>query len=81
MRTKYEYKWTGNEDLNGYGEETDYIICEDPFDFGDYLENNNVKYELEKVSNTYYVLDEEGERTGEAFLIWKTSKTEEEITE
>lgn len=71
MRTKYTFKWTANEDYNepnnNYNDEIDYIICEDPYDFGDWLRDNGVTYDQD--GDTYYVLDDDGNRTGAAYLI------------
>lgn len=71
MKTEYIYRWTKNEDYNipnnNYGEETDHIVCEDPYDFSDWLSDNGVTYEQD--GDTYYVTDEDGNRTGEAYMI------------
>ena len=78
---KYTYRWTANEDYNvpdnNYEAESDYIIIEPPYDFGDYLNNANVSYE--KDGDTYYVLGENEERTGEAYWITSTEETDEDI--
>lgn len=77
---KITYVWTKKEDLgmpnNNYNEEAEHIIVEPPFDFGDWLQNNNVNFEHEKESETYYVLNEYEERTGEAYKIIKEEETE-----
>lgn len=71
MKTEYIYKWTRYEDYNepnnNYGEETESIVCEDPYDFRDWLSDNGVTYEQDDF--TYYVTDEDGNRTGEAYMI------------
>lgn len=71
MMTKYIYKWTRYEDYNepnnNYDQETESIVCEDPYDFGDWLHDNDVTYEQDDF--TYYVTDEDGNRTGEAYMI------------
>ncbi|MDE5557383.1 MAG: hypothetical protein K2J32_06765 [Ruminococcus sp.] len=54
--------------LNNLTEETDYIIAELPFDFGDYLENCDVAYEQDGEDN-FWVLDESRNRTGEVFTV------------
>lgn len=78
---KYTYRWTKHEDFNvpdnNYEATSDYIICEPLYDFGDYLNDNNVPYE--KDGDTYYVLDENGERTGEAYWITSEEETNENI--
>lgn len=70
MKTEYIYKWTANEDYNepnnNYGEETESIFCEDPYDFGDWLSDNGVNFVQD--NDTYYVV-EDGNRTGEAYMI------------
>lgn len=70
MMTKYIYKWTPDEDYNepdnNYIEETDYIICESPYDFGDWLNDSGINFDQD--GDTYYVI-EDGYRTGEAYMI------------
>ena len=79
MNTKIEYKWTKNEDMNipnnNYGCETETVVLQDGFDFGDLLQTGEVEFEHESESNTYYIL-EDGERTGEAYLICSEEPTE-----
>ena len=81
MNTKIEYKWTEREDKNipdnNYECETTTVVFGEDFDFGDFLINRGIEFEHEDDSNTYYVL-KDGERTGEAFLIWSEEETEEE---
>lgn len=83
MNKKYEYKHTMNEDFNvpdnNYGVETDYIVCEPPYDFFDFLCDNNVPFEYDDISDTFYVIDDEGNRTGEVFLIINISDTDEQL--
>ena len=78
---KYTYRWTEREDYsipdNNYNPTAESIVCEPPYDFGDYLSDNDVSYEQEE--NTYYVLDENGERTGGAYWITSTEETDEGI--
>ena len=81
MNRKYTYRWTANEDYsifnNNYSEESDYIITDGVYDFSDYLRDNGVNFEQD--GNTYYVLDECEERTGEAYLIISEEDTTEEL--
>lgn len=84
MNTKINYKWTEREDKNipenNYDCETITVVFGEGFDFGDFLQARELEFEHESESDTYYVL-ENGERTGEAFLIWSEEETEEEPTE
>lgn len=80
MNTKYIYKWTPNEDYskpNNYNEEADYIITDGIYDFSDWLQSYGVRFEEE--DGTYYVLDENGDRTGEAYLIVSIEETDEDL--
>lgn len=81
MNKKYVYRWTVNEEFsvpnNNYSCETEYIICEPPYDFEDFLSDSNVNFE--KDGNMYYVLGEDGERTGEAFWVISVMDTDEDI--
>ena len=78
---KYTFRWTEREDYsipdNNYTPTADSIVCEPPYDFGDYLADNDVCYEKEE--DTYYVLAENGERTGEAYWIISEEETDEDI--
>ena len=82
MKTEYIYKWTKDEDYNipnNYGEETESIVCEDPYDFSDWLSDNGVTYEQD--DDTYYVTDEDGNRTGEAYwIVGVVTDTDKELT-
>ena len=78
---KITFRWTEREDYsipdNNYTLTADSIVCEPPYNFGDYLSDNDVSYEQE--GNTYYVLDDNGERTGEAYWIISEEETDEDI--
>ena len=66
----------------GFGEETDYIITDGVFDFGDWLDNNNVPFEYDEAEGVYFVLEKDvkdPERTGEAYMITSTEQTDEEL--
>lgn len=81
MNEEIKFKWTReiNDTLpdNGFSEETDSIIVEPPFDFGDWLEIKSIAYEND--GDIWYVLDESGERTGEAYMIISRNETDEEL--
>lgn len=70
---KISYKWTNNEDCNmpnnNYSEEIESICMTPPFDFGDWLENAQVRYEHDEESNKYYVIDWDNTRTGECYWV------------
>ena len=79
--TKYTYNWTAYEDKNlpnnNYSEEVETLICEKPYDFNSFLEDNGLRYEHE--ADTFYILNESGERTGAAYQILAEEDTDEEI--
>ena len=68
--TKITYRWNDNN-------ETDYIITDGIYDFGDWLNGNGVQYEQE--GDTYHVIDECGNRTGETYTVLNAEPTEEEL--
>lgn len=76
---KYTYTFTPHEDYsvpnNNYDSETDYIIVEPPYDFMDWLNDNGVQAEQD--GDAYYVLDIDGDRTGESYFIVSTEPTDE----
>ena len=78
MTTRINYRWTAKEDKgqsnNNYSEETEYIIVEDDYSFSDYLDDNGLIGKYEQDGNTYYIIDEDGERTGEAYQIISAEK-------
>lgn len=79
---KYTFRWTAREDNsipeNNYTPTAESIVCEPPFDFGCYLSDNlEVAYEQE--GDTYYLLNDDGERTGEAYWIISEEETDEDI--
>ena len=77
MMYTINYKWTKNENKsmpnNNYSEETQAVVVSEGYDFGDWLQDNGVKFEEE--NNTFYVLDDEGNRTGEAYQITEIETT------
>lgn len=78
------YAWTLNENKsltnNNYNEELDTeIFTDNDYTFDEFLRDiHNIDFE--KIDNTYYII-ENGERTGEAFLIYKEEIIYEEETE
>lgn len=78
---KITFRWTEREDYsipdNNYTPTAESIICKPPYNFGDYLSDNDVSYEQE--GDTYYLLNEDGERTGEAYWVISEEETDEDI--
>lgn len=70
--TKINFKWNDCEDL-------DSIITDGIYDLGDWLSDNGVKHEYDNNTETYYVLDEFGKRTGETYFVINTEPTEEDL--
>lgn len=68
--TKITYRWNDND-------ETDYIITDGIYDFGDWLHDNGVQYE--QSGDTYHVIDDYGKRTCETYTVLKAEPTEEEL--
>ena len=60
---------------SSYYDEVETVVFGESYDFGDYLIDNDVNYEQE--DNMYYVLNDQNERTGEAFKVIKEEATEE----
>lgn len=83
MNKKYTYRWTANEDYskpnNNYSDETDYIITDGIYDFEDWLNDNVPDYRIERDGNTYCLVDVNGDRTGEAYLVINEEDTDEEL--
>lgn len=82
MNNKITYKYTNNYDEsthdNGFGCDTDYIVTDGVYDFEDYLQDNEVRYEVD--SDLYFIVDQDGERTGEAYMVVSEEPTDEDIT-
>lgn len=80
---KYTYKWTGREDYNvpnnNYNDTTETIIVEPPYTFLDWLNDNTDASHAEQVGDTYYIIDNAGNRTGEAFMVIDETETDEPI--
>lgn len=81
MNKKYIFRATANEDYskpdNNYNVETEYIITDGVYDFSDCL--NDLGVAFEQVNDTFYLVDETGERTGEAYLIISVEDTDDEL--
>ena len=79
--TKISYKWTNNYDENepnnGFGCEAEYIITDGVYDFEDFLADSDVIFNEE--NGVYFVLDEDFERTGEAYIVISTEETDEDL--
>lgn len=78
---KIEYAIAGEYNLsvpnNGFNCETDYIVTDGVYDFSDWLNDNGVQFEEE--NDIYFVLNNSGDRTGEAFMIVSEEETDEEL--
>ena len=65
------YKWTACEDFgkpnNNYADEIESITTDGETSFVDILQDNGIKFEQQY--DTYYIIDVDGNRTGEAYLI------------
>lgn len=83
MNKKYIYRTTAKEDYskpnNNYNDETDYLVTDGVYDFSDYLSDCGIA--AEQVDDKLYVINEDGERTGEVYWIISEEDTDEEITE
>lgn len=81
MNEKITFKHATNCDESkpncGFSEEADSIIVAPPFDLGDWLDNASVHSEND--GDIWYVIDESGERTGEAYMVIKREPTDEEL--
>ncbi len=79
---KYTFYWTAKEDKsalrNNYNLEADSVVCEAGFSFADYL-SDCLEVQYEQEGNSYYLLNDEGERTGECYLVVSEEETDEEI--
>lgn len=63
-----------------YNQETQTVVFGECYDFSDYLNNADVKFEInEDCEEEYIVIDEDGEPIGERFYIVCIAATDEEI--
>ena len=81
MNKKITYRFTANFDISkpdcNFIPTSDYIITDGLYDFDDYLRDRNVDFEIED-ERFYFVLNDEGERTGECYVIASEEDTTEE---
>ncbi len=77
---RIEYRWTNGYDKGmhncGFVGETQYIVVEPPYEFGDWIRDHGGYYEEE--NGTFFIIKNE-ERTGEAFCIVSETETDEEL--
>lgn len=82
MNKKITYRFSAHFDINkpdwNLEAESDYIVTDGVYDFQDYLKDRDVDFEIED-ERFYFVLDDEGERTGECYVITSEEDTEEEL--
>lgn len=76
---KIDYTWTPADNCSLSQDSEDFIVVEPPYDFGDFLSDRGVNFDHDETTNTFYVLDESGERTGETFSIVSETETDEEL--
>lgn len=82
MNKKINYRFSAHFDINepdwDLEAESDFIITDGVYDFADYLRDRDVDFEIED-ERFYFVLNGEGERTGECYVITGEENTEEEL--
>lgn len=84
--TKYTYA-IGHSTDDGivWGAETNYIVCNDPYDFSDWLRENlgtdeyGRPMDFEPDGMDFWILDADGERTGEVYRILSAEPTDEDL--
>lgn len=76
---RYTSKYNQNIPDNNFEATAADIITDGIYDFQDYLKDRDIEFEIE--GDFYFVTDEEGKRTGEAFWIIKEEDTEEDLRE
>lgn len=81
MNKKITYRFSAHFDINkpdwNLETESNYIVTDGVYDFQDYLKDRDVDFEVED-ERFYFVLDD-GERTGECYVITGEEDTEEEL--
>lgn len=85
MNTKIIYKWTGayNENMpdNNFESETNFIITDGIYDLTDYIRERAEKdFEEDDQCEGFYWIVEDGERTGEAYMVVAEQATDEDLT-
>lgn len=72
LNTKIVYRWTNDYDEtmpnNNFNDETDFIVTDGMYTFGDWLQDNT-GLQWEDENGVYFALDDNDERTGEAYEI------------
>lgn len=63
----------------GFAAETEYIVTDGDYDFADWLTDNDVANDYDKTQDIYFVVDNAGDRTGEAYQIVSTEAAKTEI--
>lgn len=83
--TKITYRHATNYDLAqpncGFADETNYIVTDGDYSFSDWLYDSDVAYVYDACYDIYFVVDNAGERTGEAYQIVSIAPTDDAITE
>ena len=82
MNKKITYRFTAHFDSSkpdwNLEAESSYIITDGVYDFSDYLRDRDVDFEIED-DRFYFVLDDDGERTGECYVITSECDTDEDL--
>lgn len=82
MNKKITYRFSTHFDINqpdwNLDSESSYIVTDGVYDFADYLRDVDVDFEVED-NRFYFVIDDEGERTGECYVITSEEDTNEEL--
>lgn len=81
MNKKITYRFSAHFDKNlpdwNLEAESNSIVTDGVYDFADYLSDRDVDFEVEG-ERLYFVVNE-GERTGECYVITSESDTDEEL--
>lgn len=79
---KYTFYWTAHEDKgairNNYTDTADSVVCGPGYTFGDHLSDYHDIQQFEQEGNSYYLVDKNGERTGECYLVVSEEETDED---
>ena len=82
MNKKITYRFSAHFDINkpnwNLDAESSYIVTDGDYDFNDYLRDRNVDFEIED-DRFFFVLDDNGERTGECYVITDECDTDEDL--
>lgn len=81
MNNKITFRFTARYDEsqpdNNFEATADCIVTDGQYDFSDFLSDRDVNFENE--GNYYFVIDDDGERTGEAYWITREEPTDEDL--